>query len=78
MYAIRSYYALTARRARRPGLDLTETVGTAELELRDQLANTRIPGLSFQDEESLTTVIDGVRTISGLPIVVDPLADDVV
>ena len=67
---------ITARRARRAGLDLTSTVSPAEVELRGQLASTTIPGLSIQDEESLTTVVEAVQLISGLPIVVDPAADD--
>ena len=67
---------ITEVRSRRPGLDLRQTVDPGEIELRARLANTRIPGLTVDDEESLTTVIRAVQVITGLPIVVDPLAED--
>ena len=67
---------ITAARARRRGLDLSQTVSPAETELRRQLAETRIPGFSIQDEESLALVVEAVRLVSDVPIVVDPLADD--
>ena len=66
---------ITARRARRGGIDLSASVTESELELRSQLATTRIPGLSISDEESLTTVVGAVQITTGLPIVVDPAAD---
>ncbi len=67
---------ITANRALRPGLDLTQSVDPGETELRERLASTRIPGLSIDSEESLTTVIRAIQVITGLPIVVDPLAED--
>ena len=63
-------------RLSRPGFGLTRTVSAGELELRDQIASTLIPGLQVNDEESLTTVVEAIQTITGLPIVTDPLADE--
>ena len=66
---------ITELRAKRPGLDLSRTVTPGEAELRNQLKSTRIPGLTIDEEESLTTVVDALQVITGLPIVVDPVAD---
>jgi general secretion pathway protein D len=68
---------ITEKRASR----LSRTVfaeGTApeERELRRRLAETRLPGLAITDEESLTAVVSAVRTLTGLPLVVDPLAEE--
>ncbi len=65
----------TDLRRKRSSLDQETTVSDAELELRQQLATTRIPGLVMEETESLTEVIDTLRTLTGLPLVVDPLAD---
>ena len=66
---------ITEMRAGRPGLDYARTVPAGEVELRQQLGTVRIPGLKVEDEESLTTVIDSVRLITGLPMVVDPAGE---
>ncbi|MEX1025629.1 MAG: hypothetical protein WD226_11195 [Planctomycetota bacterium] len=68
--------AKTDLRARRRGLDLSQTISPSERELREALASTRIPGYTISDEESLTTVIGGLRAITGLPLVVDPAAEE--
>jgi general secretion pathway protein D len=67
---------VTALRARRPGLDLSQDVSSAELELRERIANTRIPGLEITQEESLTNVMGTLQVITNLPLVVDPAAED--
>ncbi len=67
---------ITALRKQRQGLDLTRSIDSTELELRTSLADTRIPGLIVSDEESLIAVIDSLRVITGLPLVVDPAAEE--
>ncbi len=66
---------VSSRRARRTGLDGGEGGGAAELELRAQLATSLIPGLTVKDEESLSTVIESLHAITGIPMVVDPAAE---
>ncbi len=66
----------TARRATRRGIDLSRTESPDERELRVQLGSTRIPGLQISEEERLSAVIDIIRTFTGLPLVVDPAADN--
>lgn len=66
---------ITARRGARAGLDMSQAMPESEKALRDQLRDTRIPGLTVQQEESLSKVIDVVRTMTGLPLVVDPAAE---
>ncbi|MFT5285607.1 MAG: tetratricopeptide (TPR) repeat protein [Planctomycetota bacterium] len=48
--------------------------GTAAL--RQQLMDTRIPGLLIDEEESLQVVVDTLHTLTGLPLVTDPAAED--
>jgi general secretion pathway protein D len=67
---------ITELRSRRQGLDLSESVSQGELELQNRLATTRIPGLKISQEESLTAVVDALRVITGLPLVVDPAAEE--
>jgi len=67
---------ISERRSRRQGLDLSQTVSPGEIELRRLLSETRIPGFTVSDEESLTAVIDGLRVITGLPLVVDAVAEE--
>jgi len=67
---------ITKLRESRPGFGLQTTVSAGELELREEIADTLIPGLKVDDEESLTTVVEAIQTITGLPIVTDPLADE--
>ncbi len=66
---------ITERRANRRGLTTTSSQSDADRELRQQLTSTRIPGLTVADEESLSAVIDILRTFTGLPLVVDPAAE---
>jgi general secretion pathway protein D len=44
--------------------------------LRAKLASTRVPALAMDEEDSLTAVVDTLRTMTGLPLVVDPLAEE--
>jgi tetratricopeptide (TPR) repeat protein len=66
---------ITEKRGKRRGLDLSQRDSATDRELRAKLSDTRIPGLKVADEESLTAVIDIVRTFTGLPLVVDPAAE---
>ena len=66
---------ITEKRARRPGLDLSQNVSASEIELRQELASTTLPGLSVDQEESLTTVVNLIQVTTGLPLVVDPAAE---
>ncbi len=66
---------LTAMRSKRRGLDLSQKVPESEKTLRDQLHTTTLQMPEVKDQESLTKVMDIVKTITGLPIVVDPAAD---
>jgi tetratricopeptide (TPR) repeat protein len=67
---------ITEKRASRRGIDLTKIESPEERALREQLKTTRIPGLTVQDQESLSAVIDIIRTFTGLPLVVDPAAQN--
>jgi len=66
---------ITALRAKRRGLDLSQKVPESEKALRDQLHTTTLQMPEVKDQESLTKVMDIVKTITGLPIVVDPAAE---
>ncbi|MEE8469474.1 MAG: hypothetical protein V3T22_13530 [Planctomycetota bacterium] len=69
---------LTQLRASRRGLDLTAGISPSEIQLRALLDSTRVrlPGIS--NEESLAAVINIVRDYTGLPLVVDPAAENLV
>jgi tetratricopeptide (TPR) repeat protein len=66
---------ITDRRSKRRGIDLTQRDSATDKALRASLTETRIPGLKVADEESLTAVVDLLRTFTGLPLVVDPAAE---
>lgn len=68
----------TEIRSSRKGYDIDQEVSAAEVQLREKLATTpvRLPGI--EEEESLTAVIDIVRNYTGLPLVVDPAAENLV
>ncbi len=66
---------ITDKRATRRGIDLSRASSETEKALRLQLQTTRIPGLTISSEEKLSKVIDVVRTLTGLPLVVDGAAD---
>ena len=69
---------LTEIRRGRRGLDLSQHITPGELQLRAQLdsTNVRLPGI--EEEESLQAVINIVRDYTGLPLVVDPAAENLV
>ncbi len=67
---------ITELRSKRRGLDLSTVIDPAEVELRNKLRTLYIPGFSFEDEESLIAVVGGLATITGLPLVVDPAAEE--
>lgn len=71
-----TWQEITELRSKRRGLDLTKNISPAERELRDQLDSTLIPGYRVSEEESLTAVIEGLRIITGLPLVTDPAAEE--
>jgi tetratricopeptide (TPR) repeat protein len=66
---------ISAMRAKRRGLDLSQKVPESEKALREQLHTTTLQMPEVKDQESLTKVMDIVKTITGLPIVVDPAAE---
>jgi|688.fasta_scaffold10315_1 hypothetical protein len=66
---------ITARRAKRPGYDISSKMSEGELALREQLRTTTIQMPKIADEESLTKVVDMMKTITGLPLIVDPAAE---
>ncbi len=63
------------RRSRR-GIALEQSVDPGEAALREQLRTTLIKLPEVRDEESLTALFDHVKVITGLPIVVDPAAEN--
>lgn len=67
---------ITELRSKRRGLDLSQQVPESEKALREQLQTTAVQMPEVKDEESLTQVMDVLRTITGLPIVVDPAAEN--
>jgi general secretion pathway protein D len=67
--------AITARRAGRTRLDGGAADTPVAIELRNQLASTRIPGLQIRDEESLTRVVQSLNAITGIPMITDPAAE---
>jgi len=67
---------ITELREGRGRLDVEDVEPPEDTRLREQLANTRIPGLAIEDEESLDAVVDIIRTYTGLPIVVDPAGEN--
>ena len=66
---------ITQKRAKRRGLDLSQKVSDSERALREQLKTTLLPLPKVKEQESLSAVIDIVKTVTGLPIVVDPAAE---
>lgn len=65
---------ITTERATRRGIDLSQATSESERALREQLRTTTVQMPAVSEEESLTKVIDTLRTITGLPIVVAPAA----
>ncbi|MFN0009000.1 MAG: hypothetical protein ACKVXR_13950 [Planctomycetota bacterium] len=70
------WHEITELRSKRRGLDLSQKIPESEKALRDQLQTTAVQMPEVKDEESLTQVMDVLRTITGLPIVVDPAAEN--
>ncbi|MCP3919165.1 MAG: hypothetical protein GY711_26795 [bacterium] len=69
---------LTEMRQGRRGLDLSQTISASELALRTQLDTTPVALPKIEDEESLRTVVNYIRDFTGMPLVVDPAAEDAV
>ena len=67
---------ITMIRNQRTSLIEAGTQSISERELRDRLSSERIPGLTIDDEESLIAVVDAMKAITGLPLIVDPLAEE--
>jgi type II secretory pathway component GspD/PulD (secretin) len=66
---------ITQLRAKRRGFDLSQKTSESERALREQLKTVQLPLPKVKEQESLTAVIDIVKTVTGLPIVVDPAAE---
>ena len=73
---IERWTEITELRSKRRGLDLSQKVPESEKALRELLQVTAVQMPEVKDEESLTQVMDVLRTITGLPIVVDPAAEN--
>ncbi len=69
---------ITAMRQKRTGYDLETAQSPGEVALRRQLDTTRVRLPGIEDEESLTAVIDRMANYTGLPLVVDPAAENLV
>lgn len=69
---------ITEMRGSRPGYSLTDSIAPGEAALRARLATTRVRLPGIEDEESLTVVIDRIAAYTGLPLVVDPVAENLV
>jgi general secretion pathway protein D len=67
---------ISEMRSKRRGLDLSQKIPESEKALREQLHSTAVQMPEIKDEESLTKVMDVLKTITGLPIVVDPAAEN--
>jgi len=70
--------ATTELRAKRRGLDIEQTRSEAEVSLRSDLSGTLIRMPEVSEEESLRALIDLIRLLTGLPLVVDPAAENAV
>ncbi len=67
--------SITAARAARTKVPGSAADSAVAQELRAQLAGARIPGLSVKDEESLGAVVQALNAITGIPMIVDPAAE---
>jgi tetratricopeptide (TPR) repeat protein len=67
---------ITQNRAGRRGLDISQKISETDIALRRQLASETVVLPGIQDEESLRAVIDIIRQFTGLPLVVDPAAEN--
>ncbi len=70
--------AMTITRQARRGLDLTQRMSESDIALRQQLSATSVFLPGVEEEESLRSVIDLIRQFTGLPLVVDPAAENAV
>jgi len=73
-----AWMAKTELRAKRRGLDLTQSRSPADLALRKKLKDTPIQLPPIEDEESIREIINLIRISTGLPLVVDPAAENAV
>ncbi len=67
---------ITQNRSGRRGLDISQKISETDIALRRQLASETVVLPGIQDEESLRAVIDIIRQFTGLPLVVDPAAEN--
>lgn len=67
---------ITRLRGSRRGLDPEQMVSSAERALRLRLRQTTLRLRPVEEEESLRAVVDNVRLQTGLPLVVDPAAEN--
>jgi len=67
---------ITDKRSKRRGLDLSAKQSEGERELRDALRTTTLALPGIQEQEALSEVVKVITTVTGMPIVVDPAADN--
>jgi hypothetical protein len=66
---------ITELRAKRSGIDLSQKTTEMERTIKEQMRTTTVQLPGVKDMESLSKVVDLIRTQTGLPLVVDPAAD---
>lgn len=66
------------RRSKRSSIDLAAAMSEGERALRAELTTRTVRLAPVRDEDSLRRVVDTVRLFTGLPIVVDPAAEEAV
>ncbi|MFT7486217.1 MAG: tetratricopeptide (TPR) repeat protein [Candidatus Paceibacteria bacterium] len=69
---------MTELRSKRRGLNLEQTRSLADITLRKNLASTLIAMPEVDEVESLRELVDLIRLMTGLPLVVDPAAENAV
>lgn len=67
---------ITQKREGRDGVDTAGEVEPGAAVIRKRLSETQVPGLKITEEGSLTTVIKALNVVTGLPLVVDPAAEN--
>lgn len=67
---------ITKVRAQRKGLDITQKLDDSDIALRESLKTTMVRLGTIEEQESLQEVMAIVKAITGLPIVVDPAAEE--
>jgi Flp pilus assembly secretin CpaC/tetratricopeptide (TPR) repeat protein len=76
--SIDEWNSLTALRQRRTNAAEMAAADPLDEKLKQQIKDTRLPGLVVRDVESLSEVAQQLNAVSGIDIVVDPAAEEAV